>query len=207
MFDARLQRPVQALLRWPAERLIAMGGRADTITLVGFGLGLAGACAFAFGWYSLGVVLFLANRLADGLDGAVARLQGATDRGAFLDISLDFALYALVVFGFALADPARNALPAAALLCAFMGTASSFLAFAVLAERRRLPREAFPSKGIHYLGGLTEGMETILVITLMGLWPSAFPALAWTFAAACCLTTLTRWVGGWQAFGAAGNGR
>jgi phosphatidylglycerophosphate synthase len=207
MFDARLQRPVQALLRWPAERLTAMGVRADIITLVGFGLGLAGACALALGWYRLGLVLFLANRLADGLDGAVARLQGPTDRGAFLDVTLDFVLYALVVFGFALADPTRNALPAAALLCAFMGTATSFLAFAVLAERRGLPRDAFPSKGIHYLGGLTEGFETILVVALMCLWPAGFPVLAWSFAAACCLTTLTRWAGGWQAFGAAGTGR
>jgi phosphatidylglycerophosphate synthase len=207
MFDARLQRPVQALLRGPAERLNAIGVRADIITAVGFGLGLAGVCAIAFGWYLLGLVLFLANRLADGLDGAVARLHGPTDRGAFLDITLDFALYALVVFGFALADPTRNALPAAALLCAFMGTATSFLAFAILAERRALSREAFPSKGIHYLGGLTEGMETIVVIVLMCLWPAAFPWLAWSFAAACCLTTLTRWAGGWQAFGASGQGR
>jgi hypothetical protein len=59
-----------------------------------------------------------------------------TDRGAFLDITLDFLFYASIPLAFALADPAANALPAAVLLAAFIGTGSSFLAFAVLAERR-----------------------------------------------------------------------
>jgi len=36
----------------------------------------------------------LANRVVDGLDGAVARATVATVRGAFLDIVLDFAFYA-----------------------------------------------------------------------------------------------------------------
>jgi phosphatidylglycerophosphate synthase len=48
------------------------------------------------------------NRLFDGLDGALARRRGLTDAGGFLDISLDFLFYALVPFGFMLADPAAN---------------------------------------------------------------------------------------------------
>lgn len=51
-----------------------------------------------------------------------------TDAGGFLDISLDFLFYALVPFGFILADPTHNALAGGWLLFAFIGTGSSFLA-------------------------------------------------------------------------------
>jgi phosphatidylglycerophosphate synthase len=132
----------------------------------------------------------------------MARVQGPTNRGAFLDIALDFAFYGLVVLGFALADPARNALPAALLLAAFIGTGSSFLAYAVIAERMGLKAEAFPMKGIAYLGGLTEGAETIALFVLMCLFPTFFPVLAMIFAALCLLTTVMRWREGFRHFSA-----
>ena len=101
--------------------------------------------------------------------------------------------------GFALAAP-ENALAAAVLICAFVGTGSSFLAFAVIAAKRGLRAEAFPSKGIFYLGGLTEGAETITVFVLMCLFPAWFVPLAYIFAAACAVTTVLRWLQGWRAF-------
>jgi phosphatidylglycerophosphate synthase len=140
------------------------------------------------------------DRLADGIDGAVARRLGPTDRGAFLDIALDFVFYAAVPLGFALADPAANALPAAVLIFAFVGTMSSFLAFSVIAGQRRMRAADYPAKGIYYLGGLTEGAETIAVFVAMCLWPAAFPWLAYGFAAACALTVAARWHMGWTAF-------
>ncbi|MCZ8185573.1 MAG: CDP-alcohol phosphatidyltransferase family protein [Beijerinckiaceae bacterium] len=200
MFDARLQGLIQPVLQPPARWLLANGVSADRITLAGFVPGLLAVPALAAGAHGLALILILANRVADGLDGAVARLQGPTDRGAFLDIALDFAFYGLVVLGFALSDPAANALPAAFLLAAFMGTGSSFLAFAVLAARRGMASTAFPRKGIYYLGGLTEGAETIAVFIAMALWPAAFPVLAVVFALACWVTTIMRWRLGWEAF-------
>ena len=71
-------------------------------------------------------------------------------------------------------DPADHALPAATLLAAFVGTGSSFLAFAVLAERRGLTSDDYPRKGIFYLGGLTEATETLVCFVLMCLWPQHF---------------------------------
>lgn len=184
----------------PARRLAAAGVRADSITLAGFALGLLAAGLIAAGLPLAGLAALLANRAMDGLDGAVARLAGPTERGAFLDIALDFFVYAAIPFGFALADPAANALAAAALLGAFMGTASSFLAFAVIAGRRGLASTAYPQKGIYYLGGLTEGAETIACLSLMCLVPGWFPGLAWGYAGLCLLTTLTRWWWGWRMF-------
>ncbi len=183
-----------------AGGLIRLGATADAITSVGLCFGLAAAGLIASGNYAAGLTAFVANRLCDGLDGAVARRLGPTDRGAFLDIAGDFAVYAAIPFGFALADPAANALPAAALLFGFMGTASSFLGFAIIAAKRGMTSTAYPTKGFYYLGGLTEGGETIGFFVAVCLWPAWFAPLAWGFAALCGLTTVTRWVGGIAAF-------
>lgn len=200
MFDAKLLPHVDRLLQPIAHALNRRGVRADHITLAGFGIGLlaCAAAAFgAFGWALIGLVL---NRLADGLDGAVARLNSPTDRGAFLDIALDFVFYALFPVAFALHDPGTNALAAAVLVGTFMGTGSSFLAFSIIAEKRGLSARDYPTKGIYYLGGLTEGAETIAVFAAFCLFPAGFPMLAWVYAALCAVTTVTRWFVGWQMF-------
>ncbi len=199
MFDAaalKLLRPAVAAV---AQRLVAAGVRANAVTLVGFALGAAAALAIATGHPLWGLALLLLSRLCDGLDGAVARLTQPTDAGAFLDISLDFLFYASIPLAFAVAQPASNALPAAVLLAAFIGTGSTFLAFAALAAQRGLASAAFPNKGIHYLGGLTEATETITCFVLMCLWPQHFAWLAYGFAALCALTIATRLWAGWQA--------
>jgi phosphatidylglycerophosphate synthase len=198
-----LDRVAIALLKPGLERmaraLVRAGIGADSVTLFGFALGLAAALAIALGMPLAGLALLLASRLMDGLDGAVARLTRPTDRGAFLDITLDFLFYASFPLAFAVADPAANALPAAVLLAAFMGTASSFLAFAVLAERRGLKSEDYPQKGLYYLGGLTEATETLTCFVLMCLWPQHFALWAYGFALLCALTIVSRIVGGWFA--------
>jgi phosphatidylglycerophosphate synthase len=200
MIDRHLHPTLRRVLDPVGAALARAGMGADRVTVAGFALGMLAVAALAAGAFTAALGLILANRLADGLDGAVARAAGPTDRGAFLDIALDFMFYAAVPVGFALADPAANALPAAVLTAAFVGTGSSFLAFAVVAERRGLAAADYPTKGMFYLGGLTEGFETIAVFVAMCLFPAAFPLLAFVFAAACAVTTLTRWAAGWRAF-------
>lgn len=199
MFDGRVRpfidRPLDSAGCWLARR----GLTADQITLAGFALGLAGAGAIASGAMALGLVLFLAGRLADGLDGAVARATQPSDRGAFLDIVLDFALYAAIPLAFAVHDPA-NALPAAVLLAAFLANGSAFLAFALMAERRKLTTSAQGRKSIYYLAGLAEGAETIAVFVLFCLFPASFPWLAAAFAALCLVSAAARIVLAWRAF-------
>ena len=201
MFDRPIQSLINPLLQRAAHALVRCGVHADTVSWVGFGLGLGGAMAIASQQPQLGLALILASRLADGLDGAVARQTRTTDRGAFLDISLDFLFYASIPLAFALADPAAHALAAAVLLAAFIGSGSSFLAFAVLAERRGLTSLAYPQKGLYYLGGLTEAGETLACFTAMCLWPTAFVPLALGFAALCGLTLLARLHAGWRLLG------
>jgi phosphatidylglycerophosphate synthase len=119
-----------------------------------------------------------------------------TDRGGFLDITLDFIFYASIPLAFAIANPEANALAAATLLFAFMGTASSFLAYAVLAAKRGVPPS--PSKAIRYLGGLTEAFETLFCFALMCFLPQYFALLAYGFSAMCFVTTVTRIYQAWQ---------
>lgn len=200
MIDRHLVPLVRQAVR-PAARVLARAGiSADQVSILGFLVGVCGAAALALGAYGTGLALIMLNRLADALDGEIARLTTPTDRGAFLDIALDFLFYALVPLGFAIADPSRNALPACVLIASFVGTGSSFLAFATIAERRELRSVAFPTKGMYYLGGLTEGAETIALFVAMCLWPQGFGLLAYVFALLCTITTLTRWYHGWTAF-------
>ncbi len=201
MLDRTLQALITPALQAGARVLVRLGIKADTVSWAGFGLGLLGALCITQQWMLAALVLMALSRLADGLDGPVARLTRPTDRGAFLDITLDFVFYASVPLAFALANPAANALAAAVLLAAFIGTASSFLAFAVLAERRGLKSLAYPAKGLYYLGGLTEASETMACFAMMCWWPAWFASLALGFAALCGLTLLARLHAGWHAFG------
>ncbi len=200
MLDRVALRLLRPALDGAARRLALLQVQADHVTLFGFGIGLAAAVAIGLRHYGVGLVLLLASRLADGLDGALARLSTPSDRGAFLDITLDFLFYASIPLGFAVADPAANALAAALLLAAFIGTGSTFLAFAALAARRGLQSATYPRKGFYYLGGLTEATETLICFVLMCLLPRHFPTFAVAFALLCVLTTVTRLWAGWRTF-------
>ncbi len=175
-----------------AGRMLADAGvSANAVTLGGFAVGLAAIPAIGTGHYLVGLGLLLANRLSDGLDGAVARVRGPTDLGGYLDIVCDFILYSGWAFAFALADPA-HAIPAAFLMLSFMGTGASFLAYAIFAAKRGVTTEISGSKSLYYLGGLTEGTETILIFMAFCLAPQYFAVLAYAFAAACWVTTVSR---------------
>jgi phosphatidylglycerophosphate synthase len=201
MLDRAANAALMPLLQAGARTLVRAGVGADAVSVAGFIVGAAAAVAIALQAYALGLALLLASRLADGLDGPVARLTQPTDRGAFLDITLDFLFYASIPLAFAFADPAANALPAAVLLAAFIGTGSSFLAFAVLAHKRGLASSEYPNKGLYYLGGLTEATETLICFALMCVWPEKFAWWAYGFAALCALTIATRIVGGVRVLG------
>jgi phosphatidylglycerophosphate synthase len=206
MLDRAATELLAPLLQRMARPLVRAGIGADTVTFTGFATGIAGAAAIAAGAPLAGLALIVLSRLLDGLDGAVARLGAPTDRGAFLDIALDFVFYASVPLAFALADPAANALAAAVLLAAFVGTGSSFLAFAVLAARRGIANPRLPRKGFYYLGGLTEATETLACFAAMCVFAQWFAPLAFGFAALCALTTAARLWAGWRILGDAGPG-
>ncbi len=196
MLDRHLHPRLKPALNQLAALLDRSPVTPDGLTLAGFAAGLLALPLLALKWYLAALAAVIINRLLDGLDGALARRRGLSDAGGFLDIALDFLFYALVPFGFALASPAENALAAAWLLFAFIGTGSSFLAFAALAAKHDIANPGYAHKSFYYLGGLTEGTETIALFVLCCLFPAHFALLAWVFGALCWLTTTTRiWSG------------
>ncbi len=201
MFDRHII-PYQARLLNPiAHFLVKKGAKADWISLLGFGFGFMAVLLIAISSYSAVLACILINRIMDGLDGSVARLRGPTDRGAFLDITLDFVFYGAIPLGFAIAEPEKNALAAATLLLAFIGTGSSFLAYSAISHKRNEIVHAYSGKGIQFIGGLTEGAETIAVFAAICMFPASFPHLAYSFSALAGFTIVFRWYWGWQQFG------
>lgn len=197
MIDANIRRLIDPPLARAGQRLAAAGIGADALTIGGCLLGLAAALAIAAGQFYIALALLIANRIADGLDGAIARATRPTDRGAFLDIALDFLVYAAVPLGFAAWSPHANAFAAALLLASFVANGSAFLAFSTLAEKRGIKTTRQGQKSVYYLSGIAEGFETIAFMIAFCLFPTAFPILAIIFATLCWISAVGRLVLGW----------
>jgi phosphatidylglycerophosphate synthase len=200
MLDSAMRRLIDPPLNATGQALARAGIGANTVTLVGLALALATAVAIAHGAIAWALALLAANRIVDGLDGAVARATRLTDAGGYLDSVCDYVFYAAVPLAFAWQAPAANALPAAALLASFLLTAASFLGFATLAAKRGLDSQAQGRKSFYYSRGLIEGTETIAAFAAMLLWPDHFATLAWSLAALCLLTALLRTAAAWRTF-------
>ena len=188
------------------RQLARTGVSADSVTVTGFVLGLGAVPLLAGESYVGALVLILINRLFDGIDGAIARESGATDFGGYLDIVCDFIFYAAVVAGFALARPETNALAAIYLIRSFVGTGTTFLAYAILATKYGLSTRARGAKAFYHLGGLMEGTETIAFFVAMCLLPDHFVAVALVFGTLCWVTTTARVLAAWQGLRAAVRG-
>ncbi|MHA7819747.1 MAG: CDP-alcohol phosphatidyltransferase family protein [Erythrobacter sp.] len=191
MLDAKLRPLIDPPLNRVGRVLARMGVSANLLTFTGLTLGLGGAVAIAFGELWLGLALIIANRMLDGLDGAVARASQPTPLGGYFDIVADFAFYVSIPVGFGIAS-AENTLPALVLVASFVLTGVSFLAFAVIAAQRGEVTEAHGKKSFFYSTGLAEGTETIAVFIAMCLFPQWFPAIAYGYAALCVLTVFQR---------------
>ncbi|ANB34617.1 phosphatidylglycerophosphate synthase [Rhodovulum sulfidophilum] len=192
MLDGVMRRLIDPPLDWLGIRLAACGVTADAVTLAGLGAGLLAAAMVALGAPGLALVPLLAGRLADGLDGAVARAGRKTDFGGYLDIVADFLVYGAVPLGFVLMDPVANGAAGAFLLTSFYVNGATFLGFAILAERRKMETRARGTKSLYFTGGLLEGTETIAFFAAICLWPGLFAPLAWGFGALCFVTALSR---------------
>ena len=191
MLDSKLRPLIDPPLNVIGRALAGLGVTANGLTFTGLALGLGGAAAIAHGHIAAGLALILANRLLDGLDGAVARVRGPTPLGGYFDIVADFAFYVSIPLAFGILSPA-NTLAALVLVASFVLTGVSFLAFAVTAAERGISTEAHGKKSFFYSTGLAEGTETIAVFVAMCVWPQHFAYIAYGYAALCALTVIQR---------------
>lgn len=193
MLDGMMRGVIDGPLNQSGRWLAARGASANTVTLAGLALGLVAAALIWAGSSGLWVALvLLSSRLADGLDGAVARARGKTDFGGYLDIVCDFAFYGAVPLAFVLRDPGANGVAGAFLLFSFYVNAATFLGFAILAEKNGLVTRSRGEKSLYFTAGLMEGTETILCFMILSLWPGLFSPVAWVFGGLCLITAAAR---------------
>lgn len=193
MLDGMMRGVIDAPLNESGRWLASRGASANAVTLVGLALGLAAAGLIFAGWSGVLVAfVLLASRLADGLDGAVARARGKTDFGGYLDIVCDFTFYGAIPLAFVLRDPGANAVVGAYLLFSFYVNAATFLGYAILAEKHGLETRSRGEKSLYFTAGLMEGTETILCFAILAVWPDLFWPVALVFGTLCLMTGAAR---------------
>jgi phosphatidylglycerophosphate synthase len=193
MFDVALRRFVDpALIRmagWITDTRIS----ANMMTISGAGLALGAAFFVTQSNFAAALGFILLNRIFDGLDGAIARINGPTEFGGYLDTICDYVFYLSIPIAFGLMNSV-NQMPALLLIASFTLTAVSFLAFAAIIARQTSDDGAHGPKAFIYSTGLMEGGETIAFFVLFCLFPGFFPTLAIVFAALCLLTVAQRFI-------------
>jgi phosphatidylglycerophosphate synthase len=155
-------------------------------TAAAFVLGLACAGVAAAGLVAVSIGLWIASRVADGLDGVAARRRGrVSDLGGYLDIVGDVAVYAAVPLGIAWSTDSRAAwITVAVMIAAFYVNAVSWTYLAALAVKRG----ESAATSLPMPSGLIEGAETIVAYVVF----LAFPTLApWLFAGFAALVAVT----------------
>ncbi|KQI73759.1 hypothetical protein AN191_02545 [Loktanella sp. 5RATIMAR09] len=192
MLDRYARQLIDPPLNQIGRGLAARGCSADGVTLIGLALGLFAALLIALGQFGWALVPLLASRLADGLDGAVARATRKTDFGGYLDIAADFLFYGAIPMAFVIYDPAANGAAGAFLLAAFYFNGTSFLGYAILAEKHGHKTDLQGQKTLYYSNGLLEGTETIVFFVLLCLFETFFAPLAWVFGSLCFATAILR---------------
>lgn len=196
MLDGTIRPKIDPALNALARLFVRIGFTADMVTTLGLLIGLAAAAAIMFKLYWLGLALLLISRICDGVDGAVARINGKSDFGGYIDIVFDFIFYGVIPLAFIIADPTANAVAGGVLIFSFYANGASFLAFAIMAEKHGLTTNQRGEKSIFFTTGLAEATETIAVFVAFCLFPAYFALIAYIFAAVCFYTTAVRI---WQA--------
>ena len=191
MLDAPLRRLLDPALDRVAMGLAKNGIGANTLTICGAAVGLAGALAISQNSFGVGLAFIIANRVIDGLDGAIARIDGPTEFGGYLDSLADFLFYVSVPVAFGIAN-STNQMAALLLVASFTLTAVSFLAFAAIAARRGGTESVHEPKAFSYSTGVMEGGETIAFFIAFCLFPAHFATLALIFAGLCVVTVAQR---------------
>ncbi len=196
MFDDILRALKDRFLE-PIARAMGPVPSPDWITVIAFAFGILAAFAASQRNTTAALVLWLANRFFDGLDGTAARVHGLqSDFGGYLDILLDFVVYAAVPIGLVIAYPSRNvALAGLVLMGSYFVNAASWMYLSAILEKR--------SAGAATRGELTTvtmqpaiiaGTETVIFFTLFLVFPRHLTGLFAAMAALVCANVIQRLV-------------
>ena len=163
------------------------GVSANMVTSAGLAFAGLGLNFAALGATKLALLCFLINRLADVLDGAVARLGGIRPFGIFYDLFADYASYGLFLWGFILLNPQTNASAGAFLFLTLLLSGISLLGYA-LASNKPLPFLNFDTKSC--LLGAAHNLDMFLAVLCFCLLPEFFTMTAIFFGGLLTLKSL-----------------
>lgn len=206
MFD-QIGRPIKEKLLTPFIKRLGMKIHPNAVTLFAFSLGIYSVILILKGQLISALVFWLLNRLFDGIDGTIARVTDKqTDFGGYLDLILDFIIYAAVpisLYYYQLtaensSDPTALSISLACLLASFYVNTASWMVPAALIEKRGRPSNTTTS--IEMPSGIIEGTETILFYSLFLLFPSFLLELFWIMTILTWITILHKLFWVWRKF-------
>ena len=191
MFDDYL-RVVKDRVGAPLARRLS-GIAPNAITLIAFVFGLGSATFAYFGMYGWALSFWLLNRVLDGLDGLVARMHTKQDDfGGYLDILLDFVVYAALPIGIVLGAPGPDRyLVLIIMLAIYYINTASWMYLAAILEKRAAHNPGTPTT-IVMPKGLIGGLETILAYCLFLLFPAQLSLLFFVFSLLVSVTIIQR---------------
>jgi len=189
VIDQALRAQLAPSLDRVADRLAARDVPALGVTAAGLLAGLGACVAIAESAWALALVLWLVNRVLDGLDGPIARQRGVTELGGLLDFVADFIVYSGFVLGVAIAHPSAR-LACVALLATYLVNNVALLSFSSVIERLGL--ELGDERSLRLTTGIAEGTETIVVYCLFCVVPGSSTTIAWGFAGLVAVTAVQR---------------
>jgi phosphatidylglycerophosphate synthase len=195
MLDRRVRSLSRPFLDRVGRWLFRRGVPATAVTAVGWMFGVVACVAVGLRFWLLALVAWLLNRAMDGIDGAVARREGATDRGGYLDLMADFSIYSGFVVAVAVAMPTAR-LASVVLLSTYYLSGAALLAASGLLDRAGCAGR--DERSIRFLGGLAEGVETTIAYVLIIVVPSRVALIEWIFATMVLVTAIQRvvWASG-----------
>ena len=195
------------LLRSLKDRLLAPLARSlrgvppNVITLIAFAFGISAAAAIFYDALALGLALWFANRVTDGVDGTVARLaERQSDFGGYLDILLDFVVYASIPIAFGVMSRDRGVLLWSTVLEAtfFVNACSWMYLSAVLEKRASGARVTGELTTVTMPPALVAGFETIVFYTLFFLFPHRLVLLFGVMSVLVGVNIIQRLVWAWK---------
>ncbi|MDA3939994.1 MAG: CDP-alcohol phosphatidyltransferase family protein [Spirochaetia bacterium] len=174
MLDKNL-RPLKERILLPLAHVVSKYFSPDQISIIAFSFGLVSCLLIILNHLYLALTFWLLNRIIDGLDGTVARISGRqTDWGGYLDMMLDFIIYALIpiALAFCVNNGAVIYITLSIMLGVFYINSASWMYLSAILGKKALQTEKKELTSVNMPTGLIEGTETIVLYSLFFFFPN-----------------------------------
>jgi len=181
--------------RWlaPIARLLGPRISPTALSLLAFCFGIATALTAYQGLVLLSLLAWALNRLLDGLDGTHARVHAQqTDFGGYLDIMLDFVVYATIPFALVARDATLSLAGVFLEATFFVNTASWMYLSAILEGRHSGAVARSELTTITMPPGVIAGTETVVLYALFLTLERWRAPLFWLMGGLVCVNVVQR---------------